>query len=115
MLRALWRLVVYLDLQRLLRPCEGRESEVWDSLVRHGPRCVLWRPHPEWPPDYLGLDWCHMEKLDTIADFLSDIQGATLQSTTQVVHLENLPHVETKYLTISKLIPSINTMTEKWN
>lgn len=39
-LRALRRLIIYLDLQEVMRPRESQESEVWDGFASSGYRFV---------------------------------------------------------------------------
>lgn len=126
-LRALWRIVIYLDLQKILRPCEGQASEIWDKLVQDGPRCVWWKSHldvyinlqdlvhPTWSPNPLGLDRCHMDEMDTVVNFLSDIQGRAVQATTRSAHLQNLPQIDVNPVSVPRMIPPFSDTAEKWN
>ena len=116
-LRALWRVVIHVDLQRTLRLSCGHRSDVTDLLRTWGPRCVWSEPtntSTEYPPE---LSPSFIEELMCVYDFLREISAIEhlYTSPAQPKELQTLPPCPREFCATLKPAPSTDSDFDTWH
>ena len=89
-MRALWRLVIYLDLKEVIRPREGQESEVWVLFTR-ARYMALWG---KTSPLKTALPEFKREEMWCVLNFLHGISEDLENSDAWPIELQSLPTVK---------------------
>ena len=100
-LRALWRVVVYRDIQDLTPPYEGQKGKLWDTLAAEGPLRVWLRLDGDGKHNRIGKLCWDLQELECVHDFLLELSYPAM-------HLQRLPVIEASSYTTPKELPFLD-------
>ena len=106
-LRALWRVVVYLDVLKLVRPDEGQKGELWDTLATEGPLRLWLHLVGDGKHTRAGKLLWDLQELECVEDFLFELSYPAMDSKCQTPQLQRLPMIEVGPYIPPKPLPSL--------